>query len=533
MLVIDGIAVTPQSEPGKDDGVAIVSASEGTPPYQYSLDGVNYQSSNTFTDLSPGNYTAFVKTDVDPVTTGTFTVASAPYDPPVIEPVVNDVIVQAGAEIDIQNAYKRVDVLSAFGKVPSLLYNGDFEDWDGQNFNFWTRYGGLDFSRVQREVTNANGVKVPIENWALRFNAKAVDGKYLESSPIPMQKGDTAKVQYRVGKMLDVSESSYVQEIKLPFGSVIKATHNLKTFYAAKIRFKIGNFYLHNLDYSTSFSWAPNYSIVENPIYNKDGDINTYSYGFQIPEIPVSGEMVIQLYGFQKVLMDSVTSDDSRVKPTTTYTLLDEYQPVTMDDITLSKSSQNDDNDVIGLLSVSENLGYYTEKPDKIDILFGDYFNSSSGAAALSNLYAIMIGSLKSVGWYEYGTTTGTLAFGLALAKSILRAYQKPFRFWFGALKLKPLAAGFSYLNTINFNVPGQTDKFNRKIFSIMGGDIDLKYNTMENAKLAEIFDRPGKSTDITVPNYPGSTPPVFVQDPNGNTNITGIFTDEFTTEFT
>lgn len=541
-LVIDSLAVTPQSEPGANDGVVIISASQGTPPYQYSLDGVNYQSSNTFTGLAPGDYTAFVKTVLDPVTTGTFTIAAAPYVEPPIEPEVKDIIALQGGEISIQNAYKRVEVLSEFGKVPSLLYNGDFEDWDGQNFNFWTRYGGLDFSRVQRQVTNGNGVKVPIQNWALRFNVKADSGKYLESSPIPFQQGDTAKIQFRVSQMLDVSESTYDQEIKIPLRAPIKVTHNTKTFYSAKIRIKIGNYYLYNEQYGNSYQWITNLSPLNIPTYNRHGDISTYSVGFQIPECPVPGDLVIQLYGFEKTFMDSVTSQDGRVKPTTTYTPLNEYSPITMDDITMSKSSQSEDNDVIGMLSVSENLGYYTEKPDQLNIIFGDYYNSSAGSAAVSNLYAIKVGLIPindptvklpwSAGWYEYGTTTGMIAFGLALAKSILRAYQKPFRFWLGSMKLKPLVTEFSYLNTFSFDVPGQ-QKFNSKLFAILGGDFDLKYNTIENAKLAEIFDRPGKSIDITVPNYPGSTPPVFVQDPNGDTDTTGIFTEQFTQEFT
>lgn len=541
-LVIDSLAVTPQSAPGVNDGVVIISASQGTPPYSYSLDGVNYQSSNTFTGLAPGDYTAFVKTDVDPVTTGTFTILPATYVPPPIEEEVKDIIAIQGGEISIQNAYKRVEVLSAFGKVPSLLYNGDFEAWDGQNFNFWTRYGGLNFSRVQREVTNGNGVKVPIQNYALRFNVKADSGKYLESSPIPFQKGDTAKIQFRVGKMLDVSESTYVEDVKQPLGGTVKVIHNTKTFYSARIRIKIGNYYLYNEKYGSSFQWVANLTTLNVPTYNKVGDISTYSVGFQIPECLISGDLVIQLYGFEKTLMDSVSSDDGRVKPDTLYTSLGEYNPITMDDISMSKSSQTENNDVIGMLSVSQNLGYYTEKPDQKNILFGDYYNSSAGSAAVSNLYAIKIGKIPiddpsinlpySTGWYEYGTTTGALAFGLALAKSILRAYQKPFRFWLGSLKLKPMVDEFNYLNTFSFDVPGQ-QKFSNKLFAILGGDIDLKFNTMENVKLAEIFDRPGKSIDITVPDYPGSTPPVFVQDPNGDNDQKGIFTEQFTEQFT
>jgi gliding motility-associated-like protein len=42
-------------------GAITVTATEGTAPYQYSLDGINYQASNHFTGLTPGNYTVTVK----------------------------------------------------------------------------------------------------------------------------------------------------------------------------------------------------------------------------------------------------------------------------------------------------------------------------------------------------------------------------------------------------------------------------------------------------------------------------------------
>ena len=42
-------------------GAITVTASEGIAPYQYSLDGINYQASNQFAGLTPGNYTVTVK----------------------------------------------------------------------------------------------------------------------------------------------------------------------------------------------------------------------------------------------------------------------------------------------------------------------------------------------------------------------------------------------------------------------------------------------------------------------------------------
>jgi gliding motility-associated-like protein len=43
------------------DGVMEVTASGGTPPYTYTLDGINYQASNIFNNISPGTYEPIVK----------------------------------------------------------------------------------------------------------------------------------------------------------------------------------------------------------------------------------------------------------------------------------------------------------------------------------------------------------------------------------------------------------------------------------------------------------------------------------------
>jgi gliding motility-associated-like protein len=40
----------------QNDGSMTVTATNGTPPYSYTIDGINYQSSNVFTGLAPGNY---------------------------------------------------------------------------------------------------------------------------------------------------------------------------------------------------------------------------------------------------------------------------------------------------------------------------------------------------------------------------------------------------------------------------------------------------------------------------------------------
>jgi len=64
-LVLDqcGLTVTAQVQQaacGQQDAKIFVTASRGTAPYMYSIDGVNFQSNNTFTDLRTGRYSVLV-----------------------------------------------------------------------------------------------------------------------------------------------------------------------------------------------------------------------------------------------------------------------------------------------------------------------------------------------------------------------------------------------------------------------------------------------------------------------------------------
>lgn len=49
---------------GGSDGSITATPAGGTPPYQFSLDKINWQSDPTFSDLPPGNYTVYSATDI-------------------------------------------------------------------------------------------------------------------------------------------------------------------------------------------------------------------------------------------------------------------------------------------------------------------------------------------------------------------------------------------------------------------------------------------------------------------------------------
>ncbi len=60
-LIITGLSKTDPSTCNLSDGKIIINSAGGTPPYQYSLNGVDYSSSNEFNNLAGGTYTAYTK----------------------------------------------------------------------------------------------------------------------------------------------------------------------------------------------------------------------------------------------------------------------------------------------------------------------------------------------------------------------------------------------------------------------------------------------------------------------------------------
>jgi len=411
-----------------------------------------------------------------------------------------DLIALATPNTEIEGAFKRVEVLSLYGNVPSILYNGDFEGWNGFNFQFWTRYGGIDISRIQRTVKNSVGAIIPIQNYALQFNKRNNIAKYLEHTPIPIQQGDKIKVTYRIGQ------------------TPTNNTSAVPTFVTFKMIIKLGEYYLFNRNGGNTYEWVKSLTYVINRVDNPTGDLNTYVFGFEIPEAPIQGAMIVQLYGFGDGLEASTTG-------VYTYDLVG-----TIDDIAFTKTSQSKENDSTGILNITDNLRLFTNKPDRKEILFGDYKERVLANQPLDSLYAIFVGGGYSTAWQEFGVSGQPVAFGMATAKAHLRAYQIPFVKWDGSIRIAKNGNDFNYMDVLTFNAPDD-ETFSGKRFICLGCDIDLKYNEISNAKLLEVFDNNMVSVDNTVDFYPNAPDPIFIQDTN-YVKVTGIFTDEFTQEF-
>lgn len=414
-----------------------------------------------------------------------------------------EVVIEQGASIRIGNAYKRAVIDLEYGTSPARVYNGDFEDWDGQNFRYWTKYGNVDISRIQKSVTGSGGAQIPVNDYACQFNVLANNGKWLEANPIQVYQGDK----------LTFSFEFFFQQI----------SYFLPIF---KIRIKIGNYYLYVPYGPGDPEWVQQLATASIYFLINPAVLSSYAYfpfELTLPEIPETGQMVIQIFGAENAVTGYGTT----------------YSQLSFDNISISKSQNNNTNEPIGTFFTSQQLGFYTETPDITKIIFGDYIqqliatrpqrNQNSVQIAQNNLYAIYTkdGSY-STQWYEYSQIGSQLPIGQLLAKSIVKAYQRPYRFIDCVLK----GDNLKYSDVFNFIVPTSAE-FTQKTFAYSSVRFSSKFKTSEGT-LIEIFNKPIKTIDVQTPNNGGQDPPPFTQNPNNPLPLsgTGIFTPEFTPEF-
>lgn len=445
------------------------------------------------------------------------------------------IIINGDANLSIQPPYKMVRVLQEFGRAPDVIFNGDFENWDGQNFRFWTRYGAINISRVQKEIIASGGVKIPIPDYACQFNERANAGKWLENSPVWMNRGQTAKMSLNIGK-----------------------TDGLYDF---KVRFKVGQFYLTN-DNGT-FEWVTQLATTTIRVENRTGDILSFAISIEIPAIPVSGDMIVQFYGFTKLIgVNSGSPVPGGGRPTRgaengvggtviTYYEVDEYTPISIDNIAIT-STVPDEKRTKGIINISSQNGFYTNKPEEISIIWGEFIqggfdplsvtgsfdptrpprgNVDPSNAPQKQLQTIYNPDNSAAGnWYEFGESGTPSPIGLTLARSILRNYQTPY----DRINLTIKGANLSYYDTFNIIVPNKPE-FSAKIFMWQDVDFDDKLNEATGV-LVETFSKSILTNDYTKPDigntHGGGLPPI-IQNPNPPIKINGIFTEEFTPEFT
>lgn len=420
--------------------------------------------------------------------------------------------------ITIGNAYKRADVILKYGNIPSIIFNGDFELWDGNNFNYWTRFGAVNVSQIEKYTFGDFFTKIPIGEFYCQFNEVANSGKWLEANEIGVQIGD---------------------KITFTFQS------NMAGLQRMKFRVKIGDSYLFNdvsslkFGQSTDYQWVGSLATASidvggKPITNFGPQVAFNTYSVTLPEAPVTGTMHLQLFGFVNLDYDAYTMT---VTENTTYP-----QPIGIDKCQLSKVSKVDDKLPDGTLYRSQQLAFYTNAPEQEEIKYGDYqdqnftlygngFNGNLGDRVLiNNLYAIYTADGGySTNWKEFGTGSETRQIGAWAAKSVLQQYQTPFRYFSGSF----LGTDLEYLDVYSMDTPC-FPSFSDFLFSILSADFDLKTNQMTSVTMAQMFQKSLKTDDSQGPHNPGDLPPPIIQNPNNPSPdaIEGIFTEQFTEQF-
>lgn len=400
----------------------------------------------------------------------------------------------------IQNAYKIVRVRLLLGASPAIVYNGNFETWDGFNFSYWTKVGGVNISRIQKQIQGNGGALIPLDDYAVQFNQKADPGRYLQANPITVYTGD---------------------KLRFGFSFYADLTRIAPVF---KVRFKLGPYYYFLGFGDSEPGWVQ--QIATASIYFQVNRIPQqyafYKFEIELPEAPTDGDLYIQLFGAEDVR--------SPQPP---------YSPVQIDDVFVTRAT-SESNEPTGYIYTSQQLKFFTESPDNAEVIMGDYSESATlrlrpgniqNQVAQNNLYALYTSDGSySKSWYEYGIPGTEAPICQLLARAILKAYQEAFIRFEGDFQ----GQNISYTDVFNIILDGYPD-FSSKLFAISSATFDIKKNQMTQCTLFEIFDKTINPIEISQPEYQGNVGDVeIIQNPDAPQDLAGVgvFTDEFTQEF-
>lgn len=140
----------------------------GTPPYKYSIDNINWQDSNVFTNLSRGDYTIFVKDNYNCV----------PIQVNVVVPNITNVITPNGDGVNDVIDYSALSgkqnlVLSIFDRYGAKIYQADKTNgykWDGTSNAGKKAPTGNYWYSVTWNENNKQSTPVKFSGWVLLKN---------------------------------------------------------------------------------------------------------------------------------------------------------------------------------------------------------------------------------------------------------------------------------------------------------------------------------------------------------------------------
>ena len=128
--------------PGTDDGSITIEASGGVAPYGYSIDGITFQSENTFTGLAAGTYTITIRDSNGPGTLGSI----GPIE--ISEPVI--------PEVDITIIENDITIIVGSGGTTPYQYSID----GGDTFTSTNTFTDLNDGAYFILVLDGNGCQV-------------------------------------------------------------------------------------------------------------------------------------------------------------------------------------------------------------------------------------------------------------------------------------------------------------------------------------------------------------------------------------
>ena len=140
----------------------------GTPPYKYSIDNINWQDSNVFTNLSRGDYTIFVKDNYN----------CEPIQVSVVVPNITNVITPNGDGMNDVIDYSALSgkqnlVLSIFDRYGAKIYQADKTNgykWDGTANGGKKAPTGNYWYSVTWNENNKQSTPIKFSGWVLLKN---------------------------------------------------------------------------------------------------------------------------------------------------------------------------------------------------------------------------------------------------------------------------------------------------------------------------------------------------------------------------
>lgn len=420
------------------------------------------------------------------------------------------------AEFEIHNAYKRVTALHKFGWVPSVIFNGDFESWDGTNFEYWTKFGGIDVSRVQNSIPGVGGTPILINDHSMQFNARYDLSKWMQPNNIRVVAGDKLSLSFNVGSNSPKTVIDYVYlRISLDdgAGNVYWLSRPSAAVVGGQLKAVEPVWVLNSLQtYDAQMGMGPKQT-------------SSFIFTINIPVTPVSGDVTIQFFGFKKIdtTIKRLSGDNEYI-----------YSAMQIDNISMAVTNVGNNAIPDGVLYTSEQAKFYTESPDMITLLFGDNVDLYQTTNVTSNASNVLINNISSIYtsdgsystlWYEYGLSTLQLPIVNWTAKAMLKLYQSPFRIFSAGAK-----GVFNGLTVFNICL------LEDQVYAIQSGEFDLRMKQFNRMVLVQLFYKNIPTNNFGIPHtvMQMGLPPIF-NNPNQPVPVAGvrIFTNQFTEQFT